>query len=395
MAVAPLACVIGSMDLIRPLGLAGIRCASVSRRGALPRYSRFTGPTVEWRDPRGEGDLLIENLVAFGEAQGDRPVLFYEGDWETLLISRHRDRLSQTFRFLMSDNSTVEALIDKERFRGLADELDLPVPVSARLSPERLEPGDLPCAFPLLVKPVTRHTPTWHRLAGQAKAVRVNEYDGLAALWRDARDQGVELMVQQLVHGPESAVESYHVYVDARGAIAAGFTGRKVRTFPRRFGHSTALIVTDRADVADLGADVVRRLDLRGVAKLDFKRGADGRLWLLEVNPRFSLWHHLGAVAGLNIPALVYFDLVGRPLAISGAARAGARWSRPLDDLRAVRAARGSLLTWLAWLVLGDAKSAVALDDPMPLLRGAYRHIEHAVERVRKARSAGVRRPGQ
>ena len=38
----PLACVMGDMDLVRPLGLAGIPCAAVAPAGAPPRYSRFS-----------------------------------------------------------------------------------------------------------------------------------------------------------------------------------------------------------------------------------------------------------------------------------------------------------------------------------------------------------------
>ena len=45
--------------------------------------------------------------------------------------------------------------------------------------------------------------------------------------------------------------------------------------------------------------------------KLDFKqREATGGLYLLEANPRFNLWHHAGAVAGVNLPLLVYRDPV-------------------------------------------------------------------------------------
>ena len=58
-------------------------------------------------------------------------------------------------------------------------------------------------------------------------------------------------------------------------------------------------------------SDVVARLGFRGVIKLDFKEDErDGCLYLLEANPRFNLWHHPGAIAGVNLPALVYSDLV-------------------------------------------------------------------------------------
>jgi D-aspartate ligase len=93
--------------------------------------------------------------------------------------------------------------------------------------------------------------------------------------------------------------------VDVSGAIVGEFTGRKIRTFPRDYGHSTAVEIVSLPDVAEVGRDVVARLGVRGVAKLDFKRDDHGRLHLLEINPRFNLWHHPDAVAGVNLPAMV------------------------------------------------------------------------------------------
>ena len=48
---APLACVMGSIDLVRPLGLAGIRCAVVAHPTNIARFSRFTDAVIEWADP--------------------------------------------------------------------------------------------------------------------------------------------------------------------------------------------------------------------------------------------------------------------------------------------------------------------------------------------------------
>ncbi|MCC2670222.1 MAG: ATP-grasp protein, partial [Armatimonadetes bacterium] len=47
----PLACVIGDIDLVRPLGLAGIRSAVVAKPGDPIRYSRFTEQVIDWLDP--------------------------------------------------------------------------------------------------------------------------------------------------------------------------------------------------------------------------------------------------------------------------------------------------------------------------------------------------------
>ena len=49
-----------------------------------------------------------------------------------------------------------------------------------------------------------------------------------------------------------------------------------------RFGHTTALEITEAADVRRLGRDIIERLGISGVAKLDFKRDMQGQLRLLE-----------------------------------------------------------------------------------------------------------------
>ena len=135
------------------------------------------------------------------------------------------------------------------------------------------------------------------------------------------------------------------------------------------YGHTTALEITEADDVRRQGRTIVERLALIGVAKLDFKRDPHGNLRLLEINPRFNLWHHAGAIAGANIPALVYADLVGLPRPAVTRARAGVRWCRMWKDLPAARASGMPLAAWLPWAMGCEAKSALAWDDPMPLLR--------------------------
>ena len=134
---------------------------------------------------------------------------------------------------------------------------------------------------------------------------------------------------------------------------------------------------------AERGRAIVEQLALTGVAKLDFKRDPHGDLRLLEINPRFNLWHHAGAIAGVNIPALVYADLVGIAATTGRAAKAGVRWCRMWKDFPAARAGGMPLAAWLRWALSCEAKSTLSWDDPMPFLRSTFhrvagRHLEHA-----------------
>lgn len=324
---------------------------------------------LRWADAWREPDALLETVTRAAEAADSPPVLFYDNDWDLLFVSRYRHELARVCRFVVADAELVEDLVDKRRFQARAQRLSLPVPAAVTVSPSAPVDAVYELAFPVLIKPLTRQHATWRPVAG-AKAIHVETPDELPAFLEQLAGSDDELLVQEVVRGPESAIASYHVYVDAEGDIAAEFTGRKLRTTPG-YGYSTALEITDDPDTLELGREVVRRLRLRGVAKLDFKRDRSGRLHLLEVNPRFNLWHHPGALAGVNIPAAVFADLVGGERRAPAPARSGIRWCSLAHDLGAARASGWTTLRWLRFALRCDAKSGFAWDDPLPLPRAA------------------------
>ena len=349
------------------------------------RHSRFVHLALDWIDPWSAPQELMQRLLELASHEPEPPVLFYENDWDLLLLSRSRDRLRPHVRLVLPDADLVEALLDKARFQELAERLQLPVPPSRRMTPGSTSPDSIDLRFPIVVKPLTRQVATWGPISDGRKAVPVADRRALESLWPRLEDG--ELLAQELVPGPETMIESYHVYVDDRGNVAGEFAGRKIRTFPSEYGFSSAVETTIREDVLEAGRDVVSRLGLTGVAKLDFKRDVNGALWLLEVNPRFSLWHHAGARGGVNLPYMVYADLVGlaRPAAVT--VRPGVRWCRLGLDVKARAAAGIPLSRWVPWALACEARS-VALDDPMPLLHGARERVLSRARRSVKPRSS-------
>ncbi|MDR6756391.1 putative ATP-grasp superfamily ATP-dependent carboligase [Mycoplana sp. BE70] len=369
--VGPMACVMGDMNVVRPLGLAGISCAVVAPPGNPTTYSRFVRAVLPWQSFSKNLDALADMLLRFGTAQQEPPVLFFEEDSHLLFMSRYRERLGQAFRFILPEVALVEDLVDKARFQFLAERLSLPVPASRRIRPcADSVPVSIDLRFPVVIKPLRRRSP-WEFIASGGKAIEVATEEAFRELWPRLASNEMDLLVQEMIPGPESCIESYHVYVDHRGEIAGEFTGRKIRTYPPSCGHSTALETTDAADVASLGHALVEKLNLHGVAKFDFKRDPDGALHLLEVNPRFNLWHVLGARAGVNIPALVYADLTGQSRPPPAKARPGIRWCTLPSDWFAARAIGLPLRSWLPWVIRCEVTSHLSWDDPV-LLQTAW-----------------------
>lgn len=354
------AVVVGDMDLVRAVGLAGMRPTLAAPADEPGRYSRFVSG---WIDATRAD--LVDALVAHADESPEPPLLFLQTDRALQLVSDARTRLLPAYRVRLPNAGMLGELLDKSRFGALAGRLDLPVPASRRVRPG-IDPGLGDLRLPLVVKPLVRDR-RWFDAVGWHKALRVED----AAGWERVRPRlaALDLVVQELVPGGEERIESHHAYIGAGGEVLGEFTGRKLRTRPAEFGMSTALITTANADVRALGRDVLDSLGIAGPVKLDFKRDPDGRLWLLEVNPRFTLWAHLGALAGVNIPALAAADLAGRPAA-AGAARPGVRWCELRQDAAAVREAGGSLGRWAGFALRAEARSAIHLDDPMPTLRG-------------------------
>ncbi len=382
----------GDTDLLRPLGMSGVRAAVVAPASSPAHQSRFAAGRIPWSGAWEESEALVEELLRFAEDNFDEPVpLFYQYDRHLLLVSRHRGRLAERYRFVLPPGELVEDLVDKVRFEALARRMSLPVPATTILAADHdpPEPGRL--SFPVLLKPGIHLGDAWLLVEPEAKAVLVHSWEELRSLWPRVRASGVAMLAQEVVPGPESRIESYHSYVDAAGSLVAEFTGRKIRTRPAQFGYTTALSITEAEDVRVLGRQLVAALNLRGVAKLDFKRTPDGSLRLLEVNPRFNLWHHPAAVAGVNLPAMVWADLTGGPRPPSFHARPGVRWSNPWQDQAAARETGVGGLQWAWWTLRCESRHVISRDDLRPLVHGigvrGRRALLRAFARLRRQES--------
>lgn len=362
--VTATACVLGSVDLLQALRLAGLPVAVFTGRTDPLRWSRHVSEVHDAPSDFCDQSGFARRLQQWSARQPEQPVLYPQSDSDLLMLLAHRTELEACFRLALADTALLRDLVDKTRFAALAERVGLPVPRSVVLRPGQ-EAVDVP--FPVLAKP--RDKRGMPGLGTGGKALRLETPDDLVRAAGRLTADG-DVLIQELVPGEERQVESYHAYVDGRGQVTGEFTGAKLRTWPCAYGTSSALVTTCAGDVLAAGRDLVERIGLRGVLKADFKRGPDGRLWLLEVNPRFSLWNSLGALGGVNLPALVHADLTGSPRPPTKPVPAGLTWCHPLRDLLAAHSEGITAAAWLRFLRGCDLLSGVEGRDPRPLLFG-------------------------
>lgn len=370
------ACILGDPDLLHPLVDGNVRCHVVAHPGAAVRSSRLVDGIVDWPLDAPDEDVA-ERMLGVARSQPDPPVVLCANDRAMLLVSRFRHVLEPAFRLAHGPSELIEATADKIRFHALATTAGLPVPASRAIDPSSTvaPPGDLD--FPVIVKPMLRAQSRWSTMV-DAKVLRLPDRATAERWWPRLGAMEEPLLFQQVIPGPETAIESHHVYVRDDGRILGEFTGRKIRTLPREYGTSTALETTAADDVATMGRQTIEGLGITGPAKIDVKRDLEGRLWLLEVNMRFTLWCHLGAAAGVNLPAIAVADKCGLPPPPDQSARAGVTWVSP-RDLLAAPAWGVSRRDWIRFWRTADVRWGLRHDDRLWPMRFATSRAAHLV----------------
>jgi predicted ATP-grasp superfamily ATP-dependent carboligase len=319
------------------------------------------------REPGRLVDYLLDRVAGDGPA----PVLFPASDAFVLFCSRHRDALSQRFRFALPSEEVLEALVDKRRQYELAERTGIPYPRAhypeTRADVDRVADE---AEYPALVKPYYGHL--WRqKFGGEHKGFKVESPDRLRAVFDDVLAAGVPAMVQSIVPGPNTNHYKLSAYVGRDGTPLALFGLQKVRQYPPEFGVGCLVQSAEVPEVTELGLRFLTGIGYRGIGSVEFKRDdRDGRLKLIELNCRLWQQNSLATACGINFPLLQLLDLNGEEVAPRTTYRSGVKWLDAIPDFQSWWAQRDSVgfAAWIASWRGTRAFSTFALDDPLPFL---------------------------
>jgi predicted ATP-grasp superfamily ATP-dependent carboligase len=358
---------------VRALGRAGIPVIGIdedcNQPTARTRYcQRMTCSGVR----KGHSQLL-QTLEDLGKTLAEPAVLFPSGDMSLTLASEHRARLARYYRFRLPDHETIQLVLDKVAFHRFGEAHGFPMPrtlpVTADLDVARAAKT---LQFPCIVKPRQPNS-AWRRHFPDQKALECAQPAELAGMVRRLRAIHPDLLIQEIIPGPDSRLEFSLTYLDGEGQPLGMFTGRKLRQCPPGLGTSCLAESYWNPEVAELTLNVLRALNYHGYGSIEFKRHpADGTLRLIEVTARTWFPHGLATACGVNLPLIAYRELIGLPVTPAFDFPDGVRWIHEERDLRVAWSAwrRGtlSLHDWWASYRGRRTYALTALDDPGPLL---------------------------
>jgi cyanophycin synthetase len=328
-----------------------------------------------------------ERMLEWLAAADFEAVVLPASDDGVELIARHRAELAaHGHRAVEADDDVLLAMLNKVQTYDLAHRHGIAAPRIVRLVDEEgLEAALEQLEFPCVLKPDQSHLFA-RRGGGGAKVLMISDAAQLRREFAHYSALGVEMFVTEVIYGESDEFVSYYGYLDPDGENLVNFTKRKIRQCPPGFGIGTYHETTRDPEVAETGLRFLRAVGLRGLGNIEFKRDArDGRLILIECNPRFTMSNELARIAGVDLALLSYNRALLRPVAPIEDYRVGLHLWDPVRDIRALPSYRRqgelSAARWAASLMHRQVFPAFRLDDPGPA-------IIRAGEMLRRASSA-------
>jgi predicted ATP-grasp superfamily ATP-dependent carboligase len=330
-------------------GLGITRCLGIGRYQpvviwdravSLSRFSRYLhayrrvrrGTMQEINTSPASGHLLaaIEALVPAG---GRWPVFTVHEDLVYFLY-RYRKRLQG--RLLVPDND-IPAIIDKYRFAERMNALKIDTPDTHLLSsfPEnRLDgSGEFVAKGRLGIR---------FRNISNCKGRMIRSAEDLAILMDYISDEFPhdEVIIQEKIITNEKVLSCCGLAI--KGRILRSFQYVKLRQHPDQFGTGTYLESIRHPDLLALADRITMYFAYTGIFEIEFIETVDGRMMVIEMNPRTWKSIHFAALCGQNLCRL-YCDYLttGRIPQENHTYQTGRRWVDIITDLHQVSRQKG------------------------------------------------------
>jgi len=197
--------------------------------------------------------------------------------------------------------------MDKLRTKRVWLSLGLPTPKHAALANEAdCLAAAAELGFPLFVKPAHEGSSI-----GMAK---VGDVDALIAAWKDASRYDSQVLVEQMIAGPEFTIAMLRGQVLPPIALGTSHSfydyDAKYLANDTQYRIPCGLSAEKEAELMDLTARACEAVGTQGWARADVMQDAEGQFWLLEVNTVPGMTDHslvpmAARAAGLDFQQLV------------------------------------------------------------------------------------------
>src|SRR5579863_4603407 len=305
--------------LMRNLRRRGVETFCVDCAAGQPGFKTVYGRCYLCPNPDREPEQWVQFMAELAARIGGRPVLIASADQFVTAMAAHGAKLERCYIFHHASANTPGLLATKKRQYDIAAAHGLPVPRTQFVqSRQELREFSSTARFPCLLKPVHfrewERFPPGHPLLNEKIALAQNDAE-LEQIYAMAESVTSDLVVQEVVEGPDTAKMVYLSCYGRDGRRLGACLVKQLRTTPIHFGSASIVEPVENGEADALCDGFFRSLGYAGICELEIKRDSrDGRIKLIEANPRYSVTADAAPYAGLDLGWLHYLDLIGQPV---------------------------------------------------------------------------------
>ena len=318
------------LNLMRDLSRRGVRAFGID---CLPSHAGFRsryGKSFLCPDPDRQPAEWVAFMKSLARELGGKPVIVPAADIFVTALGDHASELQSDYCFSPDSVALQAALATKEQQYALAAKAGFPCP---RTEPIRnsagLEAFCRDARFPCLIKPRSQREwevlPEGNPLRGKKIATAENAAE-LLQQYSHAEPFQPHAVVQEIIAGPDDAKYCYLSAYGRNRERLGHCVVRQLRTHPLGFGSASMVQPVVDEEIAEMCDRFLRSLGYVGICEIELKRDTrDGKVRLIEVNPRWSVTADCARYAGLDLGWQHYLDLIGESVPALTATRFGLR----------------------------------------------------------------------
>ena len=320
------------LGVIRSLGREGVKVIGLDSKIDIGTYSRYA-KTRLCPDPINDEQAFIDYLIALSKEFDKKPALFVSADNYLFVVSENREQLEPYYLMNFSPKEKIRAIADKYEQYKLAVACGIDVPYTfLPKSKADISEAVQNLAFPLLMKALDVNV--WRlKIGGSLKGFVIQSEEELMERFDFCKERDVDVIVQEIILGPDTNHFKFCGYVSKSGELLRGFTLKKLRQNPIRFGVGTSVESIEHAELMEVGKKFFKGIDYIGVGSAEFKKDErDGKLKLIELNPRYWQQNVHAQVCGMNFAWADYLELTGQEPKASFEFKKGIKWVNIYSD---------------------------------------------------------------
>jgi len=356
------------LGVLRTLAEKKIPIILLDHEFCISRYSRYKKKFFKSPNPFYV-EVYVNFLIQLAEKEGIQGwILFPNNDQTVYVLSQYKEILEKYYRIPTPPWDVIQYVYIKRKTYEIAEKHGIPIPKLYDVKNlEQLLEADP--QYPLVIKPSIRDH-LFTKL--KKKAFRINNRDELVKTYKKVHDiiDSAEILAQDLIPGGPKNLYSYCPFFK-NGKVIAGIAGRRARQHPWEFGHASTFVeLVDIPEIKSIAEKFLSVIDYSGIAEVEFMLDPrDNRYKLLEVNPRVWGWHTLAIAAGIDMPNILYHDMLGEEFEVPNSLSA-LKWIRLITDIPTalIEIIKGNIgiRDYVASLKGIDRFAVFSLKDPLP-----------------------------